>query len=127
MAASDDKEKDGRDIWDKVLEYAPVGGAIVGGLVGRRLGRKYKAKFRRHDEDPLYDVNKIGRMSEGGTTTAIQNYERIARERGVSAANDWLKRNGHKGVKVARALRKSATIGGAALGGGGAYEATRRK
>ncbi len=42
------KKEDNRDVFDKALDYAPaVGGAVVGGVLGRKIAGKMGSKHRR--------------------------------------------------------------------------------
>lgn len=66
---------DGRDIWDRIL--LPALGAGVGGLAGRRFGRKYphnpkKGTFPYRKKGELVN-DDAGKRRLGATETAVEN------------------------------------------------------
>lgn len=43
------KKEDNRDVFDKALDYAPVAGGVIGGVVGVRAGKKLSSMKRAGD------------------------------------------------------------------------------
>lgn len=54
------QKEDNRDIWEKITDYAPaVGGAVVGGMVGRKIAGHAGKKHRKHYEETKRNQDEI--------------------------------------------------------------------
>ena len=122
-----DKE-DNRDIFDKIADYAPAaGGAVVGGMVGRKIagraGKKHRERYQetRRNQDEIqdaYDSAPPGYWDSRASGNPLSPGEVSRIRRISSSAND---RNA--------AVKRIGTFAGAAAGGatGHAVSQKRRK
>lgn len=110
------KQEDNRDIWDKVIDSAPAAlGALAGGVAGRYGSRKvFKAS-----RPPQWRGDKYTPMSTAETDKWIEKYNKIKRDGGKKAADDWLRRMKGNVVDVRTAVqgRRMGTTFGAVAGG----------
>ena len=68
------KEENGRDIFDKALDYAPIAGGAVGALLGRRAFRR--AVKRERLGGTAAEINSAGRHGfiAGATPGAVAGF-----------------------------------------------------
>jgi outer membrane lipoprotein SlyB len=122
------KKEDNRDVFEKALDYAPVvGGAVVGGVVGRKIagraGKKHRQRYgeqkRNQDEiQDAYDSAPPGYWDDKAIGNPLSSGEvsRVRRVFGFSKDKN-------------AAAKMIGTVAGGAAGAatGGAYSESKRR
>ncbi len=125
------KQEDNRDIFDKALDYAPVIGAVGGGVLARRaskgIAKRQKVSVQNHDDAPAH-LKRLT-LYEGPANSAAATYSSIKRQHGKAKADEWAKLWSYQGVQKKAFLNSAvtpATAAGAVGGSVAGVEAENR-